>query len=117
MKKLIVDILLILAGLVLLTGLLGAIPALGDHLEKFARWLGSFQGIIGIVALVVGIWKFSISLSPIMLIIAGIMLGAGILQTLPAVGDHLDKLARWLGSFQTIIGIITLLVGIYGLVF
>ncbi len=104
-------IIAILAGLILLTGLLGVIPAFGEHLEKFAKWLGSFQGLIGIIAIIVGIWKFG-SLTSIMLIIAGMMLAAGILQTLPAIGDELHKLSKWLGSFQTIIGIITLIVGI-----
>jgi len=104
----------ILAGLVLLTGLLGVIPALGEYLESFARWLGSFQGLIGIIAIVVGILNLW-SLTGMMLIIAGIMLGAGILQTLPVVGDQLERLAKVLGSFQTIIGIITLLVGIIGI--
>jgi hypothetical protein len=32
------------------------IPALGKSLEKLAKWLGSFQTIIGIIALIVGIW-------------------------------------------------------------
>ncbi len=110
------DILLIVAGLILLTGLLGVIPALGEHIKKFAKWLGGFQGIIGIIALIYGIWTFSVSLGPIMLIIAGIMLATGLLQTLPAVGDYIEKLAKVLGSFQTIIGIITLVVGIWGLI-
>ncbi len=101
----------ILAGLILLTGLLGVIPALGEHLERMAKWLGSFQGIIGIIALIIGILNIG-SLTGIMLVIAGIMLAAGILQTIPALGDSLHKLAKWLGSFQTIIGIITLIVGI-----
>ncbi len=109
------NILLIVAGLILLTGLLGVIPAMGEHLEKLAKWLGGFQGIIGIIALIYGILTFGFNLSSIMLIIAGIMLAAGILQSLPAVGDHLEKLAKTLGSFQTIIGIIALIVGIWGI--
>ncbi len=30
--------------------------------------------------------------------------------------DNLHKVAKWLGSFQTIIGIITLIVGILGII-
>ncbi len=108
------DILLIIVGLILLTGLLGVIPAMGKHLEKLAKWLGSIQGIIGIIALIYGIWNFSIP-SGLMLIIAGIILAVGILQILPAVGEELKKLAKTLGSFQTIIGIIALVIGIWGL--
>ncbi|RZN60713.1 hypothetical protein [Methanonatronarchaeum sp. AMET6-2] len=104
----------ILAGLVLLTGLLGVIPALGDELERFASWLGGFQGLIGIVAIVIGILEFG-TLESYMLIIAGLVLAAGILQAIPALGKYLEKMGRWLGGFQVIIGIITLVVGIMGL--
>jgi hypothetical protein len=40
----------------------------------------------------------------------------GILPLIPAVGKHLEKLAKWLGGFQTIIGLIVLIVGILGLI-
>jgi len=46
----------LLVGLILLTGILPMIPAIGKQLEKFAKWLGSFQTIIGIIAIIVGIW-------------------------------------------------------------
>ncbi len=104
----------IIAGLVLLSGLIGAVPAFGDILQRFAKWLGGFQGLIGIVAIVVGVLDLW-SGTGLMLIFAGIVLGAGILQTLPAVGEELERLAKVLGSFQTIIGIVTLIVGIIGL--
>lgn len=104
----------ILAGLVLLTGLLGVIPAFGEHLERFAKFIGSFQGLIGIIAIIVGILELW-SGTGLILIIAGIMLAAGILQTLPGIGDEMRRLAKFLGSFQTIIGIVTLFVGVFGL--
>jgi len=31
------------------------------------------------------------------------------------MGKYLVKLAKWLGSFQTIIGIIAIIIGIWGL--
>ena len=49
------SIVAIMAGLILLTGILPSIPALGKYLEKLAKWLGRFQTIIGVVALIIGI--------------------------------------------------------------
>jgi uncharacterized membrane protein HdeD (DUF308 family) len=100
--------------LVLCAGILEAIPAMGKHLEKLAKWLGSFQTIIGIVAIIIGILFFSIP-QGLLAIIVGLILAMGILGAIPAMGKHLEKLAKWLGSFQTIIGIIAIIVGIWGL--
>ncbi len=109
----------ILAGFILLTGLFGVIPALGKYLEKFAKWLGSFQGIIGIIAFIVGLLGIlnivldgEGFLSSLFCIISGIMLATGILMAIPAFGKYIEKMAKWLGTFQTIIGIITLIVGL-----
>lgn len=49
------SIVAILAGFIMIVGILPAIPAIGKSLEKFAKWLGGFQGIIGIIVLIVGI--------------------------------------------------------------
>ena len=49
---------------------------------------------------------------PYVNIIAGLILCVGILEAVPTMGKHLKKLAKWLGSFQTIIGIIVILVAI-----
>jgi hypothetical protein len=111
----IVEIFLIIAALVMLSGVLGAIPALGEHLEKLAKWLGSFEGIIGIIAIIIGIIFFSIPMG-LLLIIAGIILAIGLLQTLPIVGDTLKKVVKALSGFHTIFGIIFLLLAILGLV-
>jgi len=108
------SIVAILAGLILLTGLLGVIPAFGKHLEKFAKWLGSFQAVIGIIAIVFGVLNLW-SMVSIMLVIAGLVLLMGILEAIPGIGKDLHRLAKWLGGFQTLIGIITLAVGIWGL--
>lgn len=48
-------------------------------------------------------------------IIAGLILAMGILTSIPALGKSLEKLAKWLGRFQTIIGIIAIIAGIIGL--
>jgi membrane protein HdeD len=108
------EIINIVGGLVLCAGILEAIPAMGKHLAKLAKWLGSFQTIIGIIAIIIGILFFSIP-QGLLAIIVGLILAMGILGAIPAMGKHLEKLAKWLGSFQTIIGIIAIIVGIWGL--
>jgi len=109
----------ILGGLVLCAGMLGAIPAMGKHLEKLGKWLGSFQTLIGIIAIILAIWLWLgdgvDTLQILVAIIVGLILAIGILEAIPAMGKHLKKLAKWLGSFQTIIGIIAIIVGIWGL--
>ncbi len=111
----IVEIMNIIAGLILAIGLLPSLPAIGKSLEKVAKWLGRFQTIIGIIAIIVGIVFFSL-IQGTVAIIAGLILAMGILSSIPALGKYLEKLAKWLGGFQTIIGIIAIIVGILGLV-
>jgi len=108
------EIMNIVGGLVLCAGILGAIPAMGKHLEKLAKWLGSFQTIIGLIAIIIGIIFFSIP-QGLLAIIVGLILAMGILGAIPAMGKHLEKLAKFLGSFQALIGIIAIIVGIWGL--
>ena len=111
----IIAILNIIAGLIFCVGLLEAIPAMGKHLAKLAKWLGGFQAIIGIIVIIAGIiyWSFPWAL---VTIFAGLILAVGILPAIPAMGKHLEKLAKWLGGFQTIIGLIVLIIGILGLI-
>lgn len=40
----------------------------------------------------------------------------GSLYLIPALGKHLEKLAKWLGGFQTIIGIISVIVAIWDMI-
>ncbi len=110
----IVEIMNIIAGLVLAMGILPLIPAIGKSLEQVAKWLGRFQTIIGIVAIIVGNWFFG--LQGIVAIIAGLILAMGIISSIPAIGSSLEKLAKWLGGFQTVIGIIAIIIGIWGLI-
>ena len=111
----IVEIMNIVAGLILAMGILPNIPAVGKSLEKVAKWLGGFQTIIGIIAIVVGILYFG--LQGIVAIVAGLILAMGLLTNIPAIGKDLAKVAKWLGGFQTIIGIIAIIIGIWGLFF
>ena len=111
----IVEIMNIVAGLVLAMGILPNIPAVGKSLEKVAKWLGGFQTIIGIIAIIVGILYFG--LQGIVAIIAGLILAMGLLPNIPAIGKDLAKAVKVLGSFQTIIGIIAIILGIWGLFF
>lgn len=110
----IVEITNILAGLILAIGVLPALPAVGGSLEKVAKWLGRFQTVIGIIAIIVGIVFFSL-IQGTVAIIAGLILAMGILSSIPALGKYLKQLAQWLGGFQTIIGIIAIIVGVLGL--
>ena len=105
----------IIAGLILCVGLLEAIPVMGKYLEKLAKWLGGFQIIIGIIVIIAGLywWSFPWAL---VTIFAGLILAVGILPAIPALGKHLERLAKWLGGFQTIIGLIVLIIGILGVI-
>jgi hypothetical protein len=94
-------------------GILPSIPAVGTSLEKVAKWLGRFQTIIGVIAIIMGILYFG--LQGIVAIVAGLILAMGLLTSIPAIGKNLAKVAKWLGGFQTIIGIIAIIIGIWGL--
>ena len=112
----IIEITNIVAGLILAMGILPSIPAVGKSLEKVAKWLGRFQTIIGVIAIILGI-LYLFDLQAIVAIIAGLILAMGILTSIPAIGKDIAKVAKWLGGFQTIIGIIAIILGIWGLLF
>ena len=113
----IIEITNIVAGLILAMGILPSIPAIGDSLEKVAKWLGRFQSIIGVIAIILGILYFGDLLQSIVAIVAGLILAMGLLTSVPAIGKDLAKLAKWLGGFQTFIGVIAIILGIWGLLF
>jgi predicted sugar kinase len=113
----IIEITNIVAGLILAMGILPSIPAIGDSLEKVAKWLGRFQSIIGVIAIILGILYFGDLLQSIVAIVAGLILAMGLLTSVPAIGKDLAKLAKWLGGFQTLIGVIAIILGIWGLLF
>ena len=58
MKYVIIEATNIIAGLVLAMSVLPSIPAIGKKLAGLAKWLGRFQVIIGIIAIIIGIWGF-----------------------------------------------------------
>jgi cadmium resistance protein CadD (predicted permease) len=108
----------IVAGLVLAIAFIKLIPALGEELARLSKWLGRSQTIIGVIAIILGLWVLIDGedlLQSVVAIIAGLVLAMRILPSIPALGKHLEKLAKWLSGFQTIIGVIAILVGIWGL--
>lgn len=114
-----VGLMLVVCGLVLLTGVLYLIPAMGKYLEKLAKFLGGFQGVIGVIAVILAIWDMvdvEIGWANILLLLIGLMLAASIMSALPAVGKYIAKLTKFLGGFQTIIGIVALVLGIWILI-
>ncbi len=111
----IVGLMLIIGALVLLAGSLYLIPAMGKYLEKLAKFLGGFQVVIGIISIIVAVWQWE-DLYSVLLIIVGLILAAGVMSALPAVGKYIAKLTKWLGAFQTIIGVIALIAGILNLI-
>lgn len=113
MEHLIIEITNIVTGLIFAMGILPNIPAVGKSLEKVAKWLGRIQTIIGIIAIVLGVWFFG--LQEIVAIIAGLILILGLLPNIPAIGKDLARVVKWLGGFQTIIGIIAIILGILGI--
>lgn len=106
-----VELMLIISGLVLLSGLLYAIPALGKHLEKLAKYLAGFQTLIGVIAIIVGALNIG-ELSGIVLLIIGVILAIGLLAALPTIGKHIEKLGKFFAAYQVIIGAIALIYGI-----
>ena len=107
------DILTIFGGLILCVGILDAIPAMGKSLEKFAKWLGAFQTLIGLIIIILAILNLEEGMLAYIALLVGFILLTGILPMIPAIGKQLEKFAKWLGSFQTIIGIIAIIVGIW----
>ena len=109
----IVDVMLVISGLVLLSGSLYLIPAMGKYLEKLAKWLSAFQAIIGIIAIIVGIFEDADLLGRVTLIVAGLIMAVSVVTLIPAIGKYIAKFVKFLGAFQTIIGIIALVLGIW----
>ncbi len=98
---LILGLTLIFAGLILAMGILTSIPAPGQVVGKVGQWLGRFQTIIGIIAIILAILYWGDLLYSLVAVIAGLVLLVGILPSIPALGKYLEKLAKWLGRFQT----------------
>lgn len=104
----------ILAGLVLLSGVLQKIPGVGVYLERLAGWLAPFGVAIGVVAIVLGILEL-LSLEGVLLILAGLVLAVSALRTIPSVGPSLGRLGSALTEFRHIIGAVVLALGLVDL--
>ena len=75
----IVEVMNIIAGLVLAAGIMTSIPAVGKDIARLAKWLGRFQTIIGIIAIIVAVVYFSL-LQGTVAIIAGLIQSWGYSQ-------------------------------------
>jgi hypothetical protein len=104
-------IIAVLAGLVLLSGILHKVPGIGPSLEKFAGWLAPFGVVIGVVAIVLGLLEL-LSLEGILLVLAGLILSVNVLRSIPSVGPSLGRLGNALAEFRYVIGIIVLALGV-----
>ena len=114
----VVGLMLIVGALVMLAGSLYVIPAMGKYLEKLAKWLSSFQALIGMIAIIVAAWKWDEETAwvSLLLVVVGIILAVSILSMLPAVGKYVAKFVKAMGTLQTAIGVIALVVGIWVLI-
>ena len=113
----IVSIMNIVSGLILLTGVIALVPAIGKHIAKASKAMAAYQVPIGIIAVIVGILGILGSVSggviaSVISILAGIFLAISVFEALPKVGAQMVKIAKTIGSVQVIFGIITLIVGI-----
>ena len=113
----VVSLMDIIAGLILLTGVIPLIPAVGKALEKVTKAIAAYQVPIGIIAVIVGILGLLGKVSggtvaSCFAIIAGIVLAISVFGALPKIGERLKKVAMAIGGVQVIFGIITLIVGI-----
>ena len=102
-------------GLVLCVGIVGAIPRIGKYLLKVSKFLGGFQVIIGIVVLILGVLNIG-SLQGLVATMVGMILLTGVFYVIPTFGKYLERVGKFLGGFQTIIGMIAIVVGIWGLI-
>ncbi len=106
----------IIAGLVLLTGVIPLIPAIGTHLQKATKAMAAYQVPIGIIAVILGILGLLGNVSggtiaSSIAIIAGIVLAISVFGALPRVGKQLKNVAKTIGGVQVIFGIIVLIIG------
>lgn len=107
------EILNIVFGLILLSGVIGVLPAVGKHLEKAGKWLGSFQTIFGVIAIIIALLNISItSLTFWSLLLGGFILSAGLFETF----SGMKKFIKTISSIQIVFGIILLFVGVVGLI-
>jgi hypothetical protein len=84
--------------------------------DRVIAALKPYETVIGIVALIAGIFHF-FSLLGIALIMGGLMLGTRALTTVPNIGDELGSASSALTPFRGIIGAVALVLGVLHFVF
>ncbi|MGQ9479581.1 MAG: hypothetical protein ACUVQ0_06190 [Thermoproteota archaeon] len=114
MGSMLIELMNIFAGLILSMDILPSIPVVGRDLKKVAMWLSGIKTLIGIIAVVAGVLHL-FNLQGIVAVIAGLILISGLIPNVPAMGRNLAKVIRWLGRFQTIVGLMAITIGVYGL--
>jgi hypothetical protein len=107
----------IIAGLILLTGVMPLIPVIGKDIQKVTKAMAAYQVPIGVIAVIVGILGLLDRISggdvaSVFAILAGIVLAISVFGALPKIGEELKKIAMVIGSLQVVFGIILLSVGI-----
>lgn len=110
----------IVAGLILLTGVMPLIPVIGKDIQKVTKAMAAYQVPIGVIAVIVGILGLLDKISggdiaSVFAILAGIVLAISVFGAVPKIGEELKKIATAIGSVQVIFGIVMLVVGIVSL--
>jgi len=100
----------ILAGLLLISPIIRSGSAGSDFIGKLAP----FDAVIGVIALVIGVLNF-MSLTGLVLIAAGLVLGSSALAQVPAVGKHLQRAGDAIRPFRIAIGVVVLVIGVLAL--
>ncbi|MFC7377120.1 hypothetical protein [Brevundimonas sp. GCM10030266] len=125
MIALLLDLANILGGFLLAIGLLARLPSIGDNLAGFARRLGPFGWIVGVVALVTGGWYLIVHLISgprvfhfeIVAVITGVLLLWDRLNLRTRTGRDLPASgSTGAGLVLAVYGVIAILVGLQGLV-
>lgn len=97
----------ILAGLLLISPVISG----GPVGRRLVAGLTPFDAVIGVVAVVVGVLSMT-SVIGLVLILAGLILAAGALAQVPAVGLHLKRAGNALRPFRVVLGIVMLVIGV-----
>jgi hypothetical protein len=98
------NVIAILAGLVLLAGVF----IKDGPGSRILMILVPFQGVIGLVAFVIGVLNF-FTVIGIALIVAGLILGAEALAKIPSIGSELKHLGQSLSGMGGLVGAVLLI--------
>jgi len=113
------NIMLILAGLILGVASLKTLPAIGDALANISKTLAGFQVVIGVAVLMFGVHnllQLKGLVGPLLGIMDGLVLLAALLPQIPKIGDDLESFAKKLIPFEAFLGVLSVVWGIYWIV-